>query len=41
MFFLDTIRARVGDVRPMEKVAEKEVALAMQMPLMDEYHQKK
>jgi len=41
MSFLDTIKARVGDVRHMENVAEKEVALAMQMPLMDEYHKQK
>lgn len=41
MSFLDTIKAKVGEqcYRHIENVAEKEVALAMQMPLMDKYYQ--
>jgi hypothetical protein len=41
MSFLDTIKAKVGGqcYRHIENVAEKEVALAMQMPLMDKYYQ--
>src|SRR5579864_6000175 len=41
MSFLDTVKAKVGKEAylDIEKKAEKEVALAMQMPLRDQYHQ--
>lgn len=41
MSFLDTIKAKAGaeTYRHIENVAEKEVALAMQMPLRDQYYQ--
>jgi hypothetical protein len=41
MSFLDTIKARIGgeSYSRLEKTAEKEVALAMQMPLVDGYQQ--
>jgi|HubBroStandDraft_4_1064222.scaffolds.fasta_scaffold86722_1 hypothetical protein len=43
MSFLDTIKAKVGaeTYRHIENVADKEVALAMEMPLRDQYHQEK
>jgi len=41
MSFLDTIKAKVGKASygHIENEAEKEVALAMKMPLKDQYHQ--
>src|SRR5690348_15989711 len=41
MSFLDTLRARMGNAAysRLEREAEKEVALAKQMPLRDEYGQ--
>ena len=43
MSFLDTVKAKVGNesYRHLENVAEQEVALAMQMPLIDQYHQER
>jgi hypothetical protein len=42
MSFFDTIKARVGEEAylHLERAAEKEVALALQMPLVDSYGQK-
>src|ERR1700693_595298 len=43
MSFLETIKAKVGNevYQRIEKEAEKEVALAMQMPLTDQNYEKK